>query len=277
MQLLDDGVHLIFLFRQHTIAHYRFEQRMRLLRFHTKSLSDISLRKSGHRTDRSCLHTVCELELFSVVAADLVHLFLPSLLLPVLSGNHCLNRELPARDFHMGQPVSLRIPCNLIDSCPEFRMISSRLSIGVNPFKELLHAFHLQRSAKETGKQLSLPDQMRNALPRNLTGLQILLHGFLTTHGNTFHKGIPMRQPEIHAFSGQALLQLLIYRIRIRSRLIELIHKQKDRDMIPGKQLPQRHRVPLHPVRCAYHQHCQIQYLQCTFHFRRKIHMSRRI
>ena len=116
---------------------------MRLLLFHTKPLPDIGLRKSGHRTDRSSLHTVCKLELFSVVAADLVHLFLPFLLLPVLSGNHCLNRELSPRDLHMGQTVSLRIPCNLIDSRPEFRMIICRLSIGVNAFKKFLHALHL--------------------------------------------------------------------------------------------------------------------------------------
>ena len=177
----------------------------------------------------------------------------------------------------MGQAVSLRIPCDLIDSRPEFRMIIHRLSIGVNPFKKLLHTLHFQCGSKETGKQLSLPDQTCNFLFRNLTGLKILLHCFLTAHGNTFHKGLTMRQPEIHTFPRQTLLQLLKYRIHIHSRLVLLIYEQKYRNMIPGKQLPQRHRVPLYSIRCTYHQNCQIQYLQGTFRFCGKIHMSRRI
>ena len=63
----------------------------------------------------------------------------------------------------------------------------------------------------------------------------------------------------------------------VGSRLIHLVDKKERRNLIFFQQPPQRLHVALHAVRSAYEQHRIVKNLQRPLHFRRKIHMPRRI
>ena len=60
-------------------------------------------------------------------------------------------------------------------------------------------------------------------------------------------------------------------------RLIHFIDEQDRRDLVLLKQIPERLCMSLYAISRTDQKHCCIQYLQRSFHFRRKIHMARRI
>ena len=114
------------------------------------------------------------------------------------------------------------------------------------------------------------------ALPHTAS-LQKFVQHILTGHGNLLIKMIRSGFPEVHKGFFQNLPQFIQEITFSQLRQVHLIDKQKCGNPVSGEKTPQRPRMLLNPIRPADHQDRIIQNLEGTFHFRRKIHVARRI
>ena len=261
------------------IGQNRLQKRHAPFPLPSKSLSRIRPGQTGNGTDLSRLHFPGQLIFFSGIDTDLVDLFFPCLFC-LSARQHGFYLQASSRDFHPGQPVSLRVSGDLIDSCAERIRPDAHRKPPRQPVQQLRNAFQLQGGAKITGKQASffnqLPDRFFLHPPCFQKVLQRLLRIDCTCGDFLIKSGI-LSGRKIHAAFAQPLLQFRQKGGLITARLIHLIDKKKGGNPISLQQIPERPGMPLNPVRTADDQHSRIQHLQGAFHLRRKIHMSRRV
>ena len=261
------------------IGQNRLQKRHAPFLLPSKSLSRIRPGQTGNGTDLSRLRFPGQFIFFSGIDADLVDLFFPCIFC-LSARQHGFYLQASSRDFHPGQPVSLRISGDLIDSCAERIRPDAHRKPPRQPVQQLRNALQLQGGAKITGKQSSffnqLPDRFFLHPPCFQKVLQRLLRIDCTCGDFLIKSGI-LSGRKIHAAFAQPLLQLRKERSLITPRLIHLIDKKEGGNPVTFQQIPESSGMPLNPVRTADDQHSRIQHLQGTFHFRREIHMPRRV
>ena len=267
------------------IGQHRLQKRHASFPLPSKSLSRMGPGQTGNGADLSRLRFPCQLIFFSGIHADLIDLFLPGLFrLPARQRGFHLQAS--SGDLHPGQPVSLRVPGDLINPRAEFFRPCARRKPPFQPVQQLRHALQLQGGAEITGKQASflnqLPDRPVLHPPGFQKTVQRLLRidgacgDFLINSGIFFRRALPEIR-KIHAAFVQSLLQFRKKRGPVTPRLIHLVDKKEGGNPVTLQQVRKRPGMPLDPVRAAHHQDGRVQHLQGAFHLRREIHMPRRV
>ncbi len=173
-----------------------------------------------------------------------------------------------ARHLHISQPVSLRVPGNLIDPRTERLSVCRHPRIGIQSIQQTVDSLHPQGGSHVTGKKPPSFDQSRDHVIFNgFFRLQILFQDLLVADRDLFiERLIPL--PELHDPLVQFLSQFRQEPVAIDAWLVHFIEKKKNRHPVTLQKTPQRQHMPLQTVRRTDDQHRIIQHLQRPLHLR---------
>ena len=115
-QIPQHSVDITVIRKDHTTGQHRLQDRKFRLPLHSQPLPGIRLLRTGQGTHLSRLHFLRHLVFRPGVNPDLIH-FLPD------SRNHFLYFQRSAGQLDIGKAVSLIVPCNLVNLCPELLRI----------------------------------------------------------------------------------------------------------------------------------------------------------
>ena len=293
LQLQIEAVHIAGSRGKHPVGEDRLQHREDRGCLVSKPLAGIRPLQPGDSADHAGARLLHGLKTVSGVDPDLVHLlacpplacsFLTGLLLtarfPCTGVRHVLvqvhlHPQASPGHLQVGQPLTGGIPCDLVHPGAKLLRIPRIFHIISQSLKEHLHSLHLQRRAKETGKNPPLSYQLPDALLVRGLSLQEPLQQRLVVEGHPLIEILRIR--EVLALVGEPLFQLLHERPLIRPLLVHLVDKEEDRDMISLQEMPQRLHMPLDAVRAADDKDRVVQHLQGPLHLRREIHMPRRV
>ena len=276
-EVLDHPVDITALRQFHPVRQHRLQHREFRIRLRADPLPRICSFRTGHRADHTGLRLLQQFVFIAGIQPDLVHLAF-----------HIRQRlfypQFPACHFEIRQPVALRVPGDLVNLGPECFRICRGYGILPDPVQEFSDPFGFQRRPEPAGEDPALCDRFSKERCIEPAGLQIGFQKFFITDGYNLRLFSPdtavfiIRQSsKIHTVLAQPVFQLPHQRFPVSAFPVHLIYENKDRHLIPLKQLPEGHRMPLNPVRAADDQHRIVQHLQDPLHLRRKIHMPRRI
>src|SRR5699024_5298444 len=121
-----------------------------------------------------------------------------------------LHAQRAAGDLQISQPVSLVVPCDLVNLCPELLSVLRRLCVPLQSVQQFFHPLDMKGGAEKAGKKLPLGDRSPDGAVTDSSCLQILLKDFLTAEGKLFQRfRISFRYPrEINASLSEPCFQL---------------------------------------------------------------------
>ena len=257
----------------HPVGHDGLQHRRQSFRLRTQGLAHEGFGKARDRRQLSGGDFLWGGEFFTGVAPQLQHLFFCLATLLVYITQNGTDLQASAGDLQPGQPVSLGIPGDFINSGGKHIGIYCLRCIYIQQVQQVLHPLQLQGGAEAAGKQLPFGDQAPEISLRYLTGFQIIFQQCLIAHSGSFGDCLSILT-EVHTAGGQLPLQLCHQRLPFRTRQVHLVDEEEGGDAVPLQQPPEGDGVGLNAVGAGDHQHRAVQNAHDPLGLGRKIHMA---
>ena len=262
--------------REQAVAQHRLEDRRVGVRLRAEALPGKGRRQAGQRGDLPRADLLRRLELLARIAPDLRHLFLVFLSVPAAIAQGVADPQPAAGELYPAQAPALRVAGDLEDLGGKDAPVGAAGAQTGERLEQRIHPVKLQPGAEEAGEELPPGDHGPQVPVRQLSALQILLHGRLAAHGKALvliRRGVR----EVHAALAQTASQLVHDCGFLAAGQVHLGHKDEAGHPVAPQQAPERLRMGLHAVRAADDQQRAVEHLQAALRLRREIDMSRRV
>ena len=266
------GVHALG--QQQPAAEHRLQLRRGPRSLRPQPLAGAGAGQAGDGADRPRLRAVHGPVLDSGVDPQLLRLLLPDLAALVQAGEELLHRQPAAGDLHIGEPVPLAVPADLVHPGPEVRRVGGPGAVLGQPLQELVHPLQPQGGPEPAGEQGPGGDEPGQGVPGEVPCVQVLRQGLLPGGGRLLQQGLP-GPAEVHAPLPQLGPEGGEEGVPVRPRQIHLVDKEEHRQAVALQQPPEGAGVGLHAVRAADDQDGAVQHLEGALHLRGEVHVAR--